>query len=381
MFNPIFQTSWIIRLFCLVQIHIAAVCPSGFPFIVVGPSPLDTQSQSVIIPRSDPPDTLLKQNRIVFYNVENLFYPKDDPLKNDDDFTPTGSYHWTYRRYYLKLNRIAQVIISMSEKGQPALIGICEIESRRVLDDLNTKTLLRSFGYRVIHQESPDPRGIDVALLYDPGVFIPEKYASVKIYDKNHEPLLTRSILKVTGRFYGKYRCHLFINHWPSRRGGQKASEPRRMLVASHLKEEVDRIFKEELKPNIIIMGDFNDEPVDKSLQIILKATDYQNKRDNQGQLFNLMYDEYKQGNGSYFRKNNFIESSIIDQFIVSGAIMEGRNGINLTPVKGEIYRREFLISEKNGTPLRSYQGLKYLGGISDHLPVILDIILDNVDK
>jgi hypothetical protein len=234
---------------------------------------------------------MVRQNQVVFYNVENLFYPGNDSLKEDDDFTPEGMYHWTHKKYYHKINKIAQVIISMMEEGKPALIGFCEIENRRVLEDLTSKTLLRSFGYRIIHQESPDPRGIDVGLIYDPVTFIPEKYNSIRIFKENEEELLTRNILKVTGSFYGKYRCHFFINHWPSRRGGQKASESRRMLVAKHLRSEVDRIFNDEPDPNIIIMGDFNDEPVDKSLQYVLKAEDYRHKKNDPGNLFNLMFE------------------------------------------------------------------------------------------
>jgi len=329
------------------------------------------------------PDTTalpVMQNRVVFYNVENLFYPANDSLKEDDDFTPDGTYHWTYRKYYQKINKIAQVIVSMSEAGKPALIGFCEIENRRVLEDLISKTLLKIFGYRIIHQESQDPRGIDVALLYDPAIFIPEKYISIRIFKRSEEELLTRGILKVTGMFYGKYKCHIFVNHWPSRRGGQKTSESRRMLVATHLREEVNRIFKDETDPNIIIMGDFNDEPVDKSLRSVLQAEEYPGSNNERGSLINLMFDHYKRGEGSHYRKNNFIESSVLDQFIVSKALIEGRNGMKLAHIRGEIYRKTFLINEKNGMPLRSYQGLKYIGGISDHLPVLIDLTFDHVD-
>ncbi|MBR9998731.1 MAG: endonuclease/exonuclease/phosphatase family protein [Cyclobacteriaceae bacterium] len=261
-------------------------------------------------------DALLNK-RIVFYNVENLFYPGDDSLKDDTEFTPPGAYHWTYYRYIQKIKNIAQVLISMSEEGKPAVIGLCEIENRRVLDDLNRKTFLKNWGYRIIHQESDDPRGIDVALLYDPEVFSPESYSSIRIYNQNRKQLFTRSILKVTGIFCGKYRCHFFVNHWPSRRGGQKASEPRRFLVARHLRNEVDKIFEEESHPNIIIMGDFNDEPPDKSLKEILRAREPAERQMDPENLINLMFDLYKSGSGSHYRKNNFIESSVLDQFIV----------------------------------------------------------------
>jgi len=334
----------------------------------------------VLIRHEDKP---VKQDqiRVVFYNVENLFYPENDSLKEDDDFTPEGMYHWTYRRYLMKIRKLAQVIISMSGSKQPALIGLCEVENRRVLEDLIFKTLLHSSGYRLIHQESPDPRGIDVALIYDPGIFIPEKYQSIRILQEDGKVFPTRSILKVTGRLFSKFRCHLFINHWPSRRGGQKASEPRRFQAAKCLKNEVDHIFSEEVDPNIIIMGDFNDEPVDKSLQSILKASEYKEDGKNQGNLFNVMFEAYRSGKGTHYRKNHFIESSVLDQFILSCALMENRNGMKLVNKDGGIYRKAFLINEKNGMPLRCYQGLKYLGGISDHLPVFIDITFEDVEK
>jgi hypothetical protein len=326
-------------------------------------------------------DSISHKKRIVFYNVENLFYPGDDSLKMDDDFTPGGSYHWTFRRYFQKLNKLAKVIISLSETDHPVLIGLCEIENRRVLEDLTQRTLIKSFGYRIIHQESDDPRGIDVALLYDPVVFIPEKYSSIKIFNIDSTLVPTRSILKVTGSFMGKHRCHIFVNHWPSRRGGQKVSEPRRILVASHLKREIERIYLEELMPNIIIMGDFNDEPVDKSIRNVLHAGENKNQTEDSTKLINVMFDLYRKGSGSYFRKNNFPEASLIDQFIVSGAILNGENGIKIVEDGTEIYIRDFLIDEKNGMPLRSFQGLKYLGGISDHFPVLIEINFTNVDE
>jgi hypothetical protein len=322
-----------------------------------------------------------RQCRIVFYNVENLFHPENDSLKNDDEFTPGGTYHWTYRKYFLKIKKIAQVIISMSEEGKPAIIGLCEIENRRVLEDLISKTLLRSLGYHIIHQESPDPRGIDVAFLYDPDVFVPESYHSIRIFKKNGEELFTRDILKVSGRFFSKFRCHFFVNHWPSRRGGQKASESRRMLVAGHLKDEINRIFLEENNPNIIIMGDFNDEPTDKSLKYVLQASEYLQDKNDQGLLFNLMFGPYQRGEGSHFMKTGFVESSVIDQFIVSRALMESKNGMQLTDNTGIIYRKIFLVNEKNGMPLRTYQGLKYIGGISDHLPVFIDITFEESNE
>ena len=322
----------------------------------------------------------LQTARIVFYNVENLFHPADDSLTDDAEFTPPGTYHWTYNRYFRKLKKLAQVIISMSDKNNPAVIGLCEIENRRVLDDLVNLDGFKQLGYRIIHQESDDPRGIDVALLYDPDMFLPEYYSSIQIFQEDGTQLLTRNILRVKGFFYGKYACHIFVNHWPSRRGGQKSSEKRRMLVARHLRSEIEKIIGEENDPNIIIMGDFNDEPDNRSLREVLQAGDYKEEAENGNFLFNLMFEQYKSGYGTHYRKNNFIESSVLDQFIVSKSIIDGSNGLKSVSGIGDIYRREFLINEKNGMPLRTFQGLKYLGGISDHFPVFIDLYLNYAD-
>jgi len=326
-------------------------------------------------------DTLFIKKKIIFYNVENLFHPSDDPVKNDDDFTPAGIYHWSFKRYHDKLNKLAQVLVSIGEGEKPGIIGLCEIENRRVLEDLNSKTILKFFGYKIIHQESDDPRGIDVALLYDPEIFIPEKYINIPILGDDRKKMLTRGILKVTGSFYGRYRCHIFVNHWPSRRGGQKASEHRRITVSKHLRTQVDLIFKEEKQANILILGDFNDEPVDKSLNNILHAVDYEIESNWSCNLYNLMFQHYKRGNGTHYRKNNFIESSVIDQFIVSRSIIDGKYGIIIKNDIGEIFKKNFLLNEKNGMPLRTFQGLKYIGGFSDHFPIFIEIYFKNVDQ
>ncbi len=326
-------------------------------------------------------DQTQNKKKIIFYNVENLFHPSDDSLKDDHDFTPSGIYHWSYKRYFNKLHKLAQVLVSIGAGEKPAIIGFCEIENRRVLEDLRSKTILKSFGYKIIHQESNDARGIDVGLLYDPEVFFPENYVSIPIIGSDQKIMQTRSILKVTGLFYEKYPCHIFVNHWPSRRGGQKASEYRRIMVASQLRTQVELIFNNEKDANIIIFGDFNDEPVDKSLADILQAVDNDRESNFSEHLYNLMFQHYVKGNGTHYRKNNFIESSVLDQFIVSRSLIKGNGGITIKPIYGEIYKKNFLINEKNGMPLRTFQGLKYIGGFSDHFPIYIEIYFENDDQ
>ena len=170
---------------------------------------------------------------------------------------------------------------------------------------------------------------------------------------------------------------HVFINHWPSRRGGKLASDKRRMHVASVLRESVDSCFYHDPKANVLIMGDFNDEPTDQSLFEILKAKDPDQYSKNPD-MYNLMFESQRSGEGTHFRKNNFYEASVLDQILVSSTLYHGFNRLQIYKKEAHIYKNTFLLDEKNGRPLRTYQGLKYLGGFSDHLPIYTDLQIVN---
>jgi hypothetical protein len=311
--------------------------------------------------------------RIVFYNTENLFHPSNDSIKSDDEFTPSGQYHWTYNRYYRKISKLGKLFVAIGEGNLPAIIGLCEVEHRIVLNDILKKSVLKNYEYKIIHKESPDLRGIDVALLYDPIKFKAEKYTYIKINNTAIPEFNTREILHVSGRFYQKVPCQIFVNHWPSRRGGKLASDKKRLLVAKILKQYIDTCYMIDPQSNIIVMGDFNDEPVDLSKNQMLNACD-PDSTDRTSLLNNLMYPHYKKGDGTHYRINNFTEASVLDQIIVSKAIYFGDNGMKLKNGQSVIYKNDFLFDKKNGRPLRTYQGLKYLGGYSDHLPVFTDV-------
>jgi hypothetical protein len=315
--------------------------------------------------------------RIIFYNTENLFHPSNDSVKSDDDFTPSGQYHWTYSRYYRKISNLGKLFVALGEGNLPAVIGLCEIENRNVLSDILTKSILKNHRYKIIHKESPDLRGIDVALLYDPLKFEPEVYKFIEINNNAIPEFVTRDILYISGIFNESAHCKIFVNHWPSRRGGKLSSDKKRIHVARLLKQYIDICYTEDIQSNIIIMGDFNDEPVDSSLKLVLEAGDPGDHK-NVYSLYNLMYPYYRKGEGTHFRINNFAEASVLDQIIVSKAIYFGENGIKLKNNKAIIYKNEFIVDKKNGRPLRTYQGLKYLGGFSDHLPVYTDIQIIN---
>jgi hypothetical protein len=319
----------------------------------------------------------IQTERLVFYNSENLFHPSDDTIKADEDFTPTGQYHWTYNRYHAKINKLGKLFVAIGDGRMPAIIGLCEIENRKVLRDILDKSILKAYPYKIIHKESPDARGIDVALLYDPVKFIPKKYDFIEIKTNEFPDLKTRDILYVSGIFNQDVNCHIFVNHWPSRRGGKMASDKKRMAVARVLRQFVDSCCLKDVGSNIIIMGDFNDEPRDQSLEQILGAGD-PDEVNSSCLLLNLMYPHHKKGKGTYFRVNNFTEASVLDQIIVSKAIFYGENRIKIKDGQAIIYQNEFLINKKSGRPLRTFQGLKYLGGYSDHLPVFTDIQIIN---
>jgi predicted extracellular nuclease len=229
----------------------------------------------------------------MFYNVENLFDTQDDPLVRDEEFLPEGDRFWNKHKYYSKLNNIYKVIVAVGEWSPPAIIGLCEIENRKVIDDLVSSTPLNKFDYQIVHKESPDRRGIDVGLLYRKELFTPLSYEAIPINFPNNPESKTRDILYVKGITNTSDTLNIFINHWPSRWGGQLESEGRRVFVASVLKEKVDSIFKSNPKSNIIITGDFNDYPNNKSLNEVLAASQ---KFDDitTNQLYNLSAYFYK---------------------------------------------------------------------------------------
>jgi hypothetical protein len=315
-------------------------------------------------------------DRIVFYNVENLFDVYNDSLKNDDEFTAEGERHWNNYRFYKKLNNLSKVLISIGEWNPPSVVGLCEIENRFVLNKLIYETPLKSFDFKIIHFESPDRRGIDVAFLYRKSRFEPLYYYPVHIYFPDDPESKTRDILYVKGLMGATDTVHFFVNHWPSRYGGYEESKPKRMFVASVLRSKIDSILSVNYNSNIIIMGDFNDEPADESISAVLGAkSDTFDLKNNK--LVDLM---------GLIKKNNMIgtnkyqsEWSVIDQFIVSGNLLSDKNPLKVSTEGAWIYHESFLL-EEDETQLgfrlnRTYIGTVYHGGFSDHLPVYLDLI------
>ena len=304
----------------------------------------------------------------VFYNVENLFDIKDDPNTNDEEFSPEGDKHWTYERYHEKIDHIARVLVGVGKWELPAIVGLCEVENINVLFDLAGHRMLKEGTYKILHQDSPDRRGIDVGLLYRPDVFEPIYTKWIQISFQSDTSLRTRDILYTKGIVFKADTLHIFINHWPSRWGGIESSMPKRIEVAERLKFFTDSIFLADTNPNVLIAGDFNDTPEDSS---IMKVLDARPEMTDQEDLVNIMYPMHAKGqSGTLKYRENW---EIYDQIIVSPAIMELEYSA-LIANGPFIFNPEFLLVADErylgAKPFRTYAGPQYLGGFSDHLPV-----------
>ncbi|HOE04193.1 MAG TPA: endonuclease [Bacteroidales bacterium] len=313
--------------------------------------------------------------RFMCYNVENLFDIYDDSLKNDDEFLPDKAKYWNYNRYQTKLNQIYQVMVAIGEWELPDAVGICEIENRFVIEQLIEKTPLYKADYKIIHYESPDPRGIDVAFLYRKSKFTPITNYPIKITFPESNSGGTRDILYIKGVTRSDDTIHFFINHWPSRWGGQMETEEKRMYCAKQVRNITDSIMKSSPGSNIVIAGDLNDHPTDKSLTESLRAENQYTEISDK-KLYNLSY--YLQETlhkGSHKHEGHW---GVLDQIVVSGALLDKSSGLYTSVEDAHIFEGDFLLENdmKNTgkKPYRTYAGYKYIGGYSDHLPVYIDI-------
>lgn len=336
-----------------------------------------TEFEEDVIPNFEPKPRGNKTIRLVFYNVENLFDVYDDTTKNDDAFTPKGDNKWSERRYNHKLQKTAKTLIATGGWEAPEIIGLCEVENKFVVKELCQKTVLRDYKYEIVHHESGDKRGIDVAMIYRPDKFevLHHEKIVVKFPEKNARP--TRDILYVKGIGIKQDTLHIFINHWPSRYGGHLATDPKRMLAAKTLKAKVDSIYTSNPKANIVLTGDFNDHPEDNSIIIGLEARHDTTALKDQ-ELFNLMY-EMRHTHGTHKFAG---EWGVLDMWIISTGLIKGYGNFQITERKAQIFKAPWLLEDENvhlgKRPFRTYQGPKYIGGFSDHMPIILDLKVIN---
>lgn len=311
---------------------------------------------------------------IMFYNVENLFDTEDDPEKNDNDYLPKSKHYWSFERYKKKLDNISKVILSVNSEV-PAIVGLAEVENSRVLNDLVANTGLKKFNYQIIHKESDDPRGIDVVLLYRPDLFKPLNSKFIKVIGKKGRgQLRTRDIVYTKGILAKTDTVHIFINHWPSRLGGELKSEQKRMFAANVMRAQVDSVLKQNSRSIIVIMGDFNDDPDNISITNALRAKS-KAEAVNKGDLVNLSAEWIENINriGTLKYKGKW---NVFDQLIVSRYLTDKTTGLCIS--KAEIAALPFILQEdaRHGgkKPLETYDGMKYAGGYSDHLPVLLKL-------
>lgn len=307
------------------------------------------------------------QYTIAFYNIENLFDIHNDPFTNDDDFLPTSDKRWTQKKYDRKIYKIGSVISQIGTDENttpPAIVGLAEVENKRVLKDLLASKDLQSINYDYVHYNSLDERGIDVALIYNKDVFTVNSSETFNIFitDEDGEIDFTRDVLLVSGMLGGE-EIHIIVNHWPSRREGEEASSYKRVLAAQKNIEVVNRLKQENPNSKIIIMGDFNDNPDDDSVEELVAGAN----------LYNPMQNLRSIDKGSL---NHDFNWNVFDQIMVSINFLETKPN-TLKFSDANIFDSKFLTQyngKYKGQPYRTFVGKKYKGGFSDHFPVFIEL-------
>ena len=312
---------------------------------------------------------------IGFYNLENLFDTINDvELLISEEFTPDGPKQWTTERYHEKLGNMAKVISQIATDVTTdgiAVLGVSEIENRGVLEDLVKEDAIKEHNYKIVHYDSPDRRGVDVGLLYQPKYFqvINTNSHTLNMEDTNFR---TRDQLVVTGMLDGE-KVHIVVNHWPSRSGGEKKSRPKRNAAGKLSRFIVDSLLTLDNNAKIIVMGDLNDDPVNPSVKEHLRAKGKVSQLE-EGDLFNPMYKMYQNGIGSLAYRDSW---NIFDQVIISQALL-GDDKSDYKFYNAKVYNKNFLLQKEgrySGYPFRTFAGGVYLGGYSDHFPVFIYVI------
>lgn len=314
---------------------------------------------------------------VSFYNLENLYDTIDNPLVDDQEFLPTGIKNYNSAIYWDKINKLATVISQIGTERTPdgaAIIGVAEIENDTVLSDLVKHPLLAKRGYKFVHYDSRDIRGVDVGMLYNPKYFTVEASAPlfVELPGGSKDAFFTRDILWVQGKLDGE-TIHVYVNHWPSRRGGEERSSPAREVAASVAKRHIDSVSRIHGNTKVVVMGDLNDDPVNTSVAVVLNARGKQNEVREKG-LFNPWLDMYKSGIGTLAYQDSW---NLFDQIIISHAwLPKEQNGFfYYQPV---IFNKDYMsenVGRYKGYPMRTWDGNTYRGGYSDHFPTYIVLL------
>ena len=310
-----------------------------------------------------------KKNKytIAFYNIENLFDTKDDEHTNDDAFLPDADKRWTYKRYNKKLRKLGLVISQIGEKdvdSPPAIVGLAEVENRQVIQDLIDSKYLKFYNYGIVHFDSSDERGIDVALIYDNETFRVTHSEPFAVYLEKEDGTrdFTRDVLLVTGWLKDE-QIHIIVNHWSSRRLGEKETEHKRLAAAKTVNKIIDHLKIDYEEPKIIVMGDFNDNPDNNSIKLM----------EEQSQLYNPFKTINRNHKGSL---NHDFEWHLFDQILISTNIFNTTSSA-LSLSEADVFNSEFLTQyhgKYKGQPFRTYVGKRYKGGYSDHFPVYIEL-------
>ena len=311
---------------------------------------------------------------IAFWNVENFFDTLNTNGKNDEEFSPSSKKHWNSERYQTKVLHLAQVIGDMNYKRGPDILGMAETETKEVVNDL-VNSAIKNLNYKVVRIQSPDERHISTALIYKSDKFELLNAIGDSVHLENNHP--TRLILQVSLLTKNNDTLHVFVNHWPSRLGGEETSEINRVAAAKTLRASVDDLLKTNTSANIVIMGDFNDEPDNNSIKRDLNAEEFICDSANfTYSLHNLAWEKKRSGEGTLKYHDQW---DLLDQIIVSSAdIQPTHQSFHYLCGSFTIFKPVYMIetTEKYvGDPLPTYGGNKYLAGYSDHFPVLAQFL------
>lgn len=317
---------------------------------------------------SQPPDSIM----VAFWNMENFYDPFVDSTKSYNEFTAQGGQHWSKSRFYKKRNNIYKAILAFSGNRPIGILGVCEVENEFVLNALFAQTPLKKFNYRWIHYDGPDRRGIDPAIIYSKDVFQLIYSEAIPYLNPNDSSAVSRDILYAKFFDYQNDTIHCFVNHWPSKYRGELETVEARNLAARIVRHKVDSIVATIPESKIILMGDFNDVPEAPCIREVLGAKALSESEEND-LLVNLFAKSHQLGfNGTLKYQESWM---IFDQIIISKSLINS-NSLHCTSSDARIIHEDFLLIEDptyHGVKLnRTYLGPKYLGGFSDHLPVLL---------
>lgn len=311
---------------------------------------------------------------VAFYNLENLFDTINNDNVNDEEYTPNGTNKWNTQKYKAKLEHMSYAISQIGLDYCPAgvsFIGVSEIENRGVLEDLVKQPALANRSLEIVHYDGPDRRGVDVALIYNPKLFIVTNSKSYRLHTADPN-FLTRDQLMVSGYLQGE-KVHVIVNHWPSRTGGELPSRPKRNAAAALTRSIADSLFHVDPKAKIFIMGDLNDDPSNESCSVILNAKKNMSEVKD-SVLYNALWKTLDMGVGSLAYNDQW---NLFDQHIISSELVNGdRSKLKLW--KAEVFNRQFLTQQEGkykGTPWRTHSGGAWTNGYSDHYPTLLYLV------